>query len=320
MATFLLDIRHSLRGLIRSPGFTAVALATLTLGIGATTAVFGVVNAALLRPLPYPDADRLVRVQEERPMNRGRAMPAFMTSATLEGWREHPQTIDQIAGYSDRTFTYGDDSEPVRVPGAAVSPALFPLLRATPLLGRVFTEDEEASAAQPVAVLSYSRWQTRHDADPDILGQLITLDDVSYSVIGVMPEDFYFPDRETEIWIPLTLTIPQQRPGQRFIMAFSGIARLTDGVSLAQAEAEGQTIVSREAPMAPGMGAPTLRLVGFHDEMVGEVRPALIALMAAVGFVLLIATANLPICCWRGVPSGSASLPSARRSARGAVA
>ena len=293
MDTFLQDLRHSLRTLIKSPGFTAVALATLTLGIGATTAVFGVVNATLLRPLPYPDADRLVRVQEERPMMRGQGIPAFMTSATLEAWRDNPQTIDQIAGYSDRTFTYQDESEPVRVRGAAVSPALFPLLRTTPLLGRVFTEDEEASAAQPVAVLSYARWQTRHDADPDILGRLITLDDVGYSVVGVMPEDFYFPDRETEIWIPLTLTVPQQRPGQRFIIAFSGLARLKDGVSLAQAEAEGQTIVAREEPLEPGMGAPTLRLVGFHDEMVGEVRPALLALMAAVGFVLLIATANL---------------------------
>ena len=293
MDTFLQDLRHTLRVLIKSPGFTAVALATLTLGIGATTAVFGVVNAALLRPLPYPEADRLVRIQEERPMNRGRAMPAFMTSVTLEAWRENPQTIDQIAGYSDRTFTFLDDAEAVRVRGATVSPALFPLLRATPLLGRVFTEDEEASPNQPVAVLSYARWQTQHDADPDILGRLITLDEVDYAVIGVMPESFYFPDRETEIWTPLTLTRPQQRPGDRFVMAFSGLARLSDGVSLAQAEAEGQTIVARQEPMAPGMGAPTLRLVGFQDEMVREVRPALIALMAAVGFVLLIATANL---------------------------
>ena len=293
MDTFLQDIRHSLRVLIKNPGFTAVALGTLTLGIGATTAVFGVVNATLLRPLPYPDADRLVRIQEEHPMNRGREMPAFMTSDTLEAWRENPQAIDQIAGYTGRSFTYQDESEPVRVRGAAVSPALFPLLRATAWLGRVFTEDEEASAAQPVAVLSYARWQTRHDADPRVLGRLITLDDVSYSVIGVMPEGFYFPDRETEIWIPLTLTTPQQRPGQRFIIAFSGLARLKDGVSLAQAEAEGQIIVGRQAPLAPGMAAPTLRLVGFHDEMVGDVRPALLALMAAVGFVLLIATANL---------------------------
>ncbi len=226
-------------------------------------------------------------------MMRGREMPAFMTSGTLEAWRENPQTIDQIAGYSDRTFTYRDASGPVRLQGAAVSPALFPLLRATPLLGRVFTEDEEASATQPVAVLSYARWQTGHRADPDILGHLITLDDVSYSVIGVMHEGFYFPDHETEIWIPLTLTIPQQRPGNRLIMAFSGLARIRDGVSLAQAEAEGQTIVARAEPMAPGMGTPTLRLVGLHDEMVGDVRPALLALMAAVGFVLLIATANL---------------------------
>jgi len=293
MDTFLQDIRHSLRMLIKSPGFTAVALATLTLGIGATTAVFGVVNAALLRPLPYPDADRLVRVREERPLLRGREVPAFMTSATLEAWRENPQTIDQIAGYSDRTFTSLDGSEPVRVRGATVSPALFPLLRATPLLGRVFNADEETPAAQPVAMLSYARWQTRHGGDPDVLGRLITLDDVDYSIVGVMPEGFYFPDRETEIWIPLSLTPQQQSPGQRFIRAFSGIARLGDGVSLARAEAEGQTIVGRQELLGPGGETPTLRLIGFQDEMVGEVRSALVALMAAVGFVLLIATANL---------------------------
>ena len=199
-----------------------------------------------------------------------------MTNSTLEAWRANPQTIDQIAGYSDRTFTYRDASEAVWVRGAAVSPALFPLLRATPLIGRVFTEDEDASVSRPVAVLSFARWMTRHDADPDILGRLITLDDVSYSVIGVMPEGFYFPNRRTELWIPLTLTIPQQRPGDRFIMAFSGLARLKDGVSLAQAEAEGETIVARGAPMAPGMGAPTLRLVGFHDEMTAA-RPQIVS-------------------------------------------
>ncbi len=293
MDTFLQDIRHSLRVLIKSPGFTVVALATLTLGIGATTAVFGVVNAALLRPLPYPDADRLVRVREERPLLRGRELPAMLTSATLEAWRENPQTIDQIAGYSDRTFTCLDGSEPVRVRGATASPALFPLLRATPLLGRVFTDDEETAAAQPVAILSYARWQTRHGGDPDVLGRLITLDDVDYSIVGVMPEGFYFPDRETEVWIPLRLTPQQQSPGRRFIVAFSGIARLADGVSRPQAEAEGQTIVGRPEFLGPGGEVPTLRLIGFQDEMVGEVRPALVALMAAVGFVLLIATANL---------------------------
>ena len=147
MDAFLRDIRHSLRVLTKSPGFTAVALATLTLGIGATTAVFGVVNATLLRPLPYRDADRLVRVQEEHPMNRGRAMPAFMTSATLEAWRENPHTIDQSPGTATVRSRTGMNLSRCGCGGAAVSPALFPLLRATPLLGRVFTPDEEASAS-----------------------------------------------------------------------------------------------------------------------------------------------------------------------------
>ena len=170
-------------------------------------------------------------------------------------------------------------------------------------------------------MLSYARWQDRHDADPNILGHLITLDDVSHSVIGVMPEGFYFPDRETEIWIPLTLTMPQQRPGDRFIMVFSGLARLRDGVSLAQAEAEGRTIVGRQAPLAPGMGAPTLRLVGFHDEMVRR---------GAAGAPRLDGCRRLRapesrwrtsrICCWRGAPVGSVSSPSVRRSAPVAVA
>ena len=209
---------------------------------------------------------------------------------------------EQIAGYSDRGFTLNGAAGnatnwslggAVRVRGAVVSPSLFPLLRATPYVGRVFTSEEEAAGNNRVAILSYGAWQTRYGGAPEVIGALLTLDDVGYTVVGVMPEDFYFPNRDTELWVPLSVTIPQQQPGQRFVMAFSGIARLRDGVSVEQAEAEGQTIVGRQEPMAPGMGAATLRLIGLQEELVGEARPALLKLSAAVGFVLLIAAANL---------------------------
>ena len=186
MATLVHDLRQSVRLLVKTPGFTFVALATVALGIGANTAVFSVVNAALLRPLPYPDPDRLVRVREERPLMRGRDMPAFMTNMTLDAWREDAQTIEQIAGYSDRGFTLSGAAgnatnwsigEAVRVRGAVVSPSLFPLLRARPFLGRVFTSEEEAAGNNRVAILSYRAWQTRYGGAPELIGALLTLDD-----------------------------------------------------------------------------------------------------------------------------------------------
>jgi putative ABC transport system permease protein len=297
MDTFLRDVRHGFRVLLKNRAFTVVALLTMAVGIGANTAIFSVVNAVLLKPLPYPEAERLVRVREERPRMRGMSMSSIMTNDTLETWRADADTLEQLAGYRTAAFTLTGQGEPVRLRGAAVSPAMFPLLRATPMLGRVFEPEEERPGANRVAVLSHATWQQRFQGDRDVIGRSLMLDDIPYTVVGVMPPEFYFPDRDTELWTPLSITIPNQRPGNVVIMAFQGLARLQEGVALEQAVAEGQTVVQRihdgrSGPMAQ-MPAPTLRLIPLQEEMVGNSRPALFALLAAVGFVLLIAIANL---------------------------
>ena len=297
MDTLIQDLRHSIRLLAKSPGFTAVTLLTLAIGIGANTAIFSVIRAVLLNPLPYPDAERIVRVREERPAMRGMGGGSIMTADTLERWRDDTEALDAIAGYRPASFTLTGLDEPVRLQGAAVSAGMFPLLRATPLIGRVFERAEEAPGVNRVVVLSHGGWRQRFGGDPDVVGRVIVLDDTPHTVVGVMPPGFYFPNREAELWTPLATTVPNLQPGQVLILAFQGLARLRTDVSIEHAQAEGQTVVQRiqegrSGPMAQ-IGAPTLRLVPLQEEMVGEARPALLALLAAVGFVLLIAVANL---------------------------
>ena len=297
MDTLLRDVRHSLRVLTRNPTFTAVALLTLAIGIGANTAIFSVVNAVLLKPLPYPDAEHIVRVGEERAVMRGLSGPSVITNDTFLNLREEADALEHLAGYRPAAFTLTGAGEPTRLQGAAVSPSMFPLLRATALLGRVFAPEEDRPGADRVLVLSHTSWQRRFQEDPNIVGRSLMLDDAPYTVVGVMRPGFYFPDREAELWTPLSISSPTPSPGAVMLTAFQGLARLRPDVSLEQAVAEGQTLVQRiqdgrTGPLAQ-LGVPTLSLVPLQEEMVGDSRPALFALLAAVGFVLLIAIANL---------------------------
>ena len=245
MRTLWHDVRQGLRILIKTPGFTAVAIVTLALGIGANTAIFSVVNAVLLEPLPYPQADRLVRVAEQvRAMRAGggrRGGPrSFVTGDTFNGWRESTQTLEGLAAYSPRSYTLTGLGEPIRLRGTAVSASMFPMLRVTPERGRLFDAGDEHPGADQVAILSDALWTRRFDRDPDMVGKALTLDDRQYTVMGVLPASFYFPDRESEIWTPFVLNLPPQRPGERMILAFQAIARLKDGVSLARPRPRGR--------------------------------------------------------------------------------
>ena len=291
------DLRHSVRTLVKHPGFSLVALLTLALGIGANTAIFSVVRAVLLDPLPYADPERIVRVREERPAMRGIGGGGFMTADTLRSWRADTDTLDAIAGYRPAAFTLTGMGEPQRLQGAAVSPGMFELLGASPFIGRTFETGEDEPGANQIVMLSQAGWERHFASDPDVVGRVVTLDDAPHTVVGVMPADFYFPNRDAELWTPLLAQAPNLQPGQVMIIAFQGLARLRDGVSVEQAEAEGQTVVEgiqagRSGPMAR-MEAPTLVLASLHEQMVDEARPALLALTAAVAFVLLIAVANL---------------------------
>ena len=297
MTTILQDVRHGIRLLVRDGAFTSVALVTLAIGIGANTAIFSVVDAVVLSPLPYASPERLVRVREERAEMRGEGGPAIITSDTLLAWRGASETLEGIAGYSQRSFTLTGRGDPVRLRGAAVSPDMFPMLGATPALGRLFESQEERPGANRVVVLSHTLWQQQFGGDRAIVGGTLLLDDEPHEVVGVMARTFSFPDRDTTLWTPLTLTVPNLRPGQVMIMAFAGIARLEPGTPIDRAAAEGQTIVQRihserGGPMAD-RPAPTLRLVPLQEEVIGEARSALLLMMAAVGFVLLIACANV---------------------------
>ena len=295
------DVRQGLRTLSKQPGFAVVALVTLALGIGANTAIFSVVNAVLLRPLPYADAGRLVRVAEDvRGIRPGRGpRGSFMTGDTFMAWRESTATLDGLAAYAPRSYTLTGLGDPVRVRGTAVSASMLSMLGVTPEKGRLFLPAEEKAGADQVAVISDGLWARRFSRAADIVGKAIILDDRQYTVIGVLPASFYFPDRESELWTPMVISVQPQRPGQRMVMAFAAIGRVKAGVSPSQAEAEGTAVAQRTQPAPPpgseASKAPPgrMHLVPLQEELVANVRPALLVLFVAVGFVLLIASANL---------------------------
>jgi putative ABC transport system permease protein len=306
MESFWQDVRHGARVLGKARSFTAVAIVTLALGVGANTAIFSVVNAVLLKPLPYAEPERLVRVAEQvraaQPGGgKGGIGPrgSFVTGDTFRAWRESTQTLDGLAAYAPRAYTLTGLGDPIRLHGTSVSASMFSMLGVAPQQGRLFNPGEEKPGADQVALLSDGLWTRRFGRAADIVGKAIVLDDKQYTIVGVLPAGFYFPDRDTEIWSPMTLTDEAQRPGQRVIVAFSAIGRLKSGVAMSQAEAEGAAVAQRvQPPPPPGVRADSLPPVGMHlvplrEEIVANVRPALLVLLAAVGFVLLIACANI---------------------------
>jgi putative ABC transport system permease protein len=289
MQTLLQDLRYSVRTFLRKPGFTAVAVVTLALGIGANTAIFSVINAVLLRSLAFEEPERLVKVwanTDRYPKDKVQTSPP-----NFRDWSEQNHSFSNIAAYLEFAFNITGSGEPERVPGAAASAALFPTLGISPALGRAFTTDEDKPGNDNVVVLSHALWQRRFAGDPGVLGQTIAIDGNSVTIIGVMPEGFRYPSKETEVWIPLALD-PQSTARMSFFLDV--IARLKPGVSLDEAQADMSTVSARLEQQYPktntGWG---VNLVPLHEEMVGEIRPILLILMGVVGFVLLIACANV---------------------------
>ncbi len=203
MPALMQNIRYALRTLAKSPGFTALAVATLALGIGFNTAVFSVVDAAVLRPLPYPHSGELVRVWESNP---GRGFDRFSASPpNFVDWRTQNATLAGIAAFTSDDPTLTAEGEPVRLRGFAVSPSLFSLLGVPPLLGRVFDPEDEKPGREPCVILSWSFWQRRFGGDTGAVGRTITLDGKSRVIRGVMPRGFRFPSRGADIWTPFVL-------------------------------------------------------------------------------------------------------------------
>ncbi len=295
MSGFLEDLRYALRQLRKSPGFTAVAVTTLALGIGANTAIFSIVNAVLLQAFSYPDPNQLVLIFNA-PLNQPDALSAISyRDFTL--CREQNGVFSEMAGNSFHDLTLTGAGEPSIVNTADVTPQIFPLLRAKPLAGRTLLAEDGKEGAAPVAVVSENLWHSRFSSDPALIGRSITLDMRSFTVVGILPAGFRYPDGapRQDVWIPVAqdpLFGPRlSQPGSRVL---AGIGRLKPGVSLAQAQAEMNTLGTRLAREFPAEDSGlTFRIEPYRQFVVGNVKSPLLILLGAVGLVLLIACANI---------------------------
>jgi putative ABC transport system permease protein len=302
METLLQDVRYAWTMMRRNPGFTTAGLLTLALGIGATTAVSSIVYGVLLRPLPYADPARLVRLSEEHPGAVSPLRAPMLSNLTYYAWSAAPQTIERFAAYRSSAYTVTSGGTSDRLPGADITPSLFSMLGETPAAGRFFTDDDAETGSAPVVVLSDRGWRERFGADPAMVGRSIRVDDKPATVVGIARSGLAFPDRDTLLWMPLVIPSPAAdavagRRG-RVAVVFA-LARLKPGATTAQAEAEGTAAArSTVRPMAANLlfgigGAPIVHVRGMVDEMTSRVRPALLVLAAAVVCVLLIACANV---------------------------
>jgi putative ABC transport system permease protein len=289
MESLLQDLRYACRMLVRNPGFTAVVVLTLALGIGANTAIFSVVNAVLLQPLPYPESDRLVTIREFKP-SFGTMSVAWLNYVD---WTDQNTTFEAIAAYQPGGSNLSGNLDPVWVETANVTANLFSVLGVQPLLGRTFLPEEDRPGGDRAVILSHSSWQQRFGGDPGAVSQTVLLDGVPFTVVGIMPAGFGFPDATTDLWASLGRYADQnnQRGNHPGI---TSIGRLRPRITLEQADAELDTIAGRLAEHYPKTNADhSVHLTPFYREYVGAAQPMLLVLLGAVGFVLLIACANV---------------------------
>lgn len=304
MDTLARDIKQTFRRLAGDRGFTAAALLTISLSVGGTAAVFSIVYAILLRPLPYPEPDQLVRLSEVHPGTHAPIPGTALSGPTYRAWSQSGASFQEIAAFrtADYTVTYADGAQRLR--GTHVTPSIFRLLRVSPVMGRFFNETEANDGASPVVVLGHSLWRDRFAGDSAVIGDPLTIDGVSHAIIGVAPPGFAFPTKE--VGLPddrraITLYTPlavRPRPGAKVIDYYDAIARLKPGATPIQAELEG-TLHARDVdrPLADlvfGEGGPVeVRVRSLVDQITTRVRPALLVLAAGFTLVLLIACANI---------------------------
>ena len=287
MTQLIQDLRLAARSLARRPGLTVTILFTLALGIGGTTAIFSVVEGVLLRPLPFDDPERLVRIWTQFPEHQAFQFP--VSEAEYVDYRDSSELYEDVAAYAEQTVTLTGTGEPVRLGAAFASSSLWTLLGVEPHLGRFFGPDDDRPGAGSVALLSHGLWQRRFGGSEKIVGSDVTLNGGPVTVIGVLPPGFRFPERTTELWLPLRLD-------ESAITSRSGhylglVGRLSAGASLAEVRAEMEVIVGRWSGLyehAHPMTASALR-----DHVLGDAEGPLLLLLAATGFVLLIACVNV---------------------------
>ncbi|MCA1591412.1 MAG: ABC transporter permease [Acidobacteria bacterium] len=292
MGTIWQDLRYGFRMLWKSPGFTTVALLALALGIGANTAIFSVVNAVLLRPLPYRDPERLTLVWWSAPKLSLDQFPA--SAPDFVDWKTRSGVFERVAAFKGASFNLTGGNEPERVQSAAVSADLFPMLGVQPRLGRAFADEEEQPGHEKVALVSDGLWQRRFGANPGLVGQQVALNGESYTVVGVLPPNFNFPEGDTKIdlWVPLSFDPKEmsQRGSRSLIVA----ASLKPGVTREQAGVGMNLLAKRMAEEYPATNADWgIQVQPLTEAITEDQRPALLILFAAVGFVLAVACANV---------------------------
>jgi putative ABC transport system permease protein len=284
--TFWQDLRYAARMLARNRGFTAIAVVTLALGIGATTAIFTVVNAVLLRPLPYPHPEELVYVQEI--LGEYGTNP-FVWNGEFAAWRKQARTLDPVAAYMYSDFNLTGGGEPERISCGMATISFFSLLGVRPALGRLFLAEEDRPGGPPVAVLSHSLWERRFNSDPAAMGKGIVLDGKTYTVVGVLPPSFVIPDQyksDYALWVPLA----ESENGTGPFRLLRAIGRLKPGVSVAAARAELDTIMR---PLVPKSLKKSVVLSRWQDQITQASRLTLLLFLSAVGLLLLIACVNV---------------------------
>jgi predicted permease len=289
------DLRYGLRMLVRNPGSTAVAVLTLALGIGANTAIFSVIDTALLRPLPYPNPDRIV-------MLYGRTATGDMgdiSPADFLDYQKEVRSFEHLAAFRENSFNLAGEDRPERVAGTVVTPEFFAVIGKQTQLGRTLVPEQDQPGGPRTMVLSYSLWQRRYGGDPSIIGKSIYLDGTPRIVVGVMPQNFQFPG-QSELWASALHAVPDQPLNptadlstDRDAHYFATIGRLRAGVTLKQADSETSTIARRLKQQYPVEEDVDASAISLHEDLVGETRPEMLMLLGAVSLLLLIACANV---------------------------
>ena len=293
----LQDLRDGLRVLRREPGYVSIAVVVAALAIGATTTLFSVTNHVLLRPLPWPESERLIRLEETRGNRPGRRAQTI-TNGTYLAWRDRPATIEALGGWRRRGVTMRDQGNAERLEIVAATPSLFNVLRVGPHIGRVFVEEDADRGQAGVMVLGFGLWQQRFGGRPDALGRPVQLGERSYTIVGVMPRGFGFPDGRTQVWVPLYVP-PAESGGMRLNMLVSALARLQPGVTAAQAAAEATARAQATADRGDGLtrfgsdGEVAVAAAPALEFVTADVRPAIVVLNVAGALLFLTAVASL---------------------------
>lgn len=296
MRAFLQDLRHTVRGLLRTPAFAILSVLTLALGIGANSAIFSVINGVVLQPLPYSAPERLVMITSQFPtigFDRFWVSPPEFVEL-----REHTRVFEDVGAYTVTAVNIGAGESPARVTAAGVSASLFNVFGTPPAMGRAFTDGEMRPDAEPVVVLSDELWREAYGADRSIVGQAVEVDGVQRTVVGVMPPGFDLRDERVRIWLPLPID-PEQLPNQRGSHFLYLVGRLGGNATMQQAEAELANLLGTWRELAgvtghvPNDSTHRLQYAGLHEDVIGDARTSLWMLQGAVLFVLLVACANM---------------------------